>query len=117
MAEAGPPNDPYHLSADDMRGWLEREITDIDKAKELRVKEATGFVEAYAQGEIAQDEMERRMYEYSCRWGEPLPGVPRSEGMSDDQILARINKTRISQGELEPDVLKRRTRDSNTPRR
>jgi hypothetical protein len=100
-----------------MRGWLKREIADIDRAKELRVKEASGLVEAYALGEISQDELQQRMYEYSCRWGEPLPGVPRSEGLSDEQILARINQTRVLQGELEPDFLKRRRPRSNIPRR
>ena len=54
-------NDPYSVSAEDMQGWLNCEIADITKAMELRVKEATAFVEAYARGELSERELDKRI--------------------------------------------------------
>ena len=77
-----------------MQGWLEREIADIMKATELRIKDATKFVNAYARGEITADEAAKRNYQYSERWGEALPGILRSKGLSDEEILKRIDQVR-----------------------
>jgi hypothetical protein len=80
-----------------MQGWLEREIADIHKAAELRIKDAERFVNAYARGELSPEEAEKRGYEYSERWGDsPLPGVFRSQGLSDDEILRLIDQARGS---------------------
>lgn len=96
------PSDEFHYpSPKEMQGWLEREITDVTKAMELRIREASSFVVAYAQGEISADETAQRCSEYQSRWGDPLPGVPRSHGFSDSEIVDRINETRIKQGLLE----------------
>lgn len=84
-----PPNE--------MQGWLEREIADSAKAHELRVKDVTSFVSAYAKGEISPQEAEKRSIAYSTRWGEALPGVFHSRGMTDDEILAKIDETRKEQ--------------------
>lgn len=77
-----------------MQGWLEREIADIMRAAELRMKDATKFVNAYARGEITSEEAARRGYEYSNRWGDALPGVPRSTGLSDEEIVRTIDEAR-----------------------
>jgi len=93
---------PYQLTVEGMRGWLEREKADVAKATELRIAEATNFVEAFARKEISQDELENRTYEYSRRWGEALPGVGRSRSLSDEEILKRIDATRDWQESLRP---------------
>ena len=91
-----------------MQGWLEREIADVGKALELRIREAACFVMAYARGEISADEAAERGYDYSCRWGEALPGVPRSQNMTDEEILARVDEARVKQGFLDRHVSGRR---------
>jgi hypothetical protein len=77
-----------------MQRWLEREIADITRAAELRIKDATRFVNAYARGEITSEKAAERGYQYSNRWGDALPGVPRSTGLSDEEILQTIDEAR-----------------------
>lgn len=95
-------------SPKEMQGWLEREIADAAKAMELRVRDASRFVSAYGRGEISAEEAEKRSIEYSKRWGEALPGVGRSQGMTDEEILARIDETRRYQETGNPRFLERR---------
>ena len=80
-----------------MEGWLQRETADIKKAAELRTKDAEAFVNAYSKGEISAQEAEQHSYQYSKRWGDALPGVLRSEGLSDEDILRRLDETRKKQ--------------------
>jgi hypothetical protein len=96
-----------------MKEWLASEIADVRRAAELRIKEATGFVTAYAKGEISAAEAAERCYEYECRWGEALPGVWRSQGVPDEVILQKIDEARVAQGLLDRHVLQRRK--SGTP--
>lgn len=77
-----------------MQGWLKREIADIHKASELRIREARQFVNEYSRGEISKEQAEKRHHEYSQRWGDVIPGVMRTQGMSDEEILARLDETR-----------------------
>jgi hypothetical protein len=81
-------------SPQEMEGWLQREIADVKKAAELRIKDATLFVTAYSKGEISKEQAEDRSYQYSRRWGEPIFGVSRSEGLSDEQILKELDEAR-----------------------
>lgn len=81
-------------SPKEMEGWLQREIADVKKAADLRINDATAFVAAYLQGNISKEQAEERSYQYSRRWGEPIFGVFRSEGLSDDQILKQIDEAR-----------------------
>jgi len=101
------PKDDY-LSPEEMKRWLEEETADVKRAAELRLKEAAGFVTAYANGEISAKEAADRSYEYDCRWGEALPGVWRSQGVPDDVILRTIDETLVKQGLLDKHVLSRR---------
>jgi len=101
----------------DMQGWLEREIADIHKASELRIREATRFVNEYARGETSKDQAEKRHHEYSQRWGDVIPGVMRTEGMSDEEILRGLNQARVEQGLLGKHVLSRRTGGKPEPSR
>jgi hypothetical protein len=95
-------------SAVGMQRWLEREITDIQKAAELRIKEATRFVGAYARGELSAEQAADRTYEYDSRWGDALPGGFRSQGLTDEEILTTIDNVRVKQGMLDKHVLERR---------
>src|ERR1017187_2242772 len=73
----------------EMRQWLEREVRDVMKAAELRIKDATDFVTAYAVGEISAKEAAERMARYDDRWRESILGVTIEEGMSNQEILRR----------------------------
>ncbi len=79
-----------------MQGWLEREIADIMKATELRIKDAARLVGKYASGEISRDEAADLSFQYTNRWGDALPGVFRSQGMSDEAILAKMDEAQGS---------------------
>ena len=93
MATDDPPEQPDYLSPKDMRNWLGREIKDATKALELRVREVTDFVTAYAQGELTPEEADERHSRYYHRWGESLPGVAASETLTDGEILAAIDRS------------------------
>jgi hypothetical protein len=81
-------------SSKEMEGWLQREIADATKAVELRVKDAKRLVGAYSRGEISKEEAAELAHRYSSRWGDALPGVLRSEGLTDEEILRRIDEAR-----------------------
>jgi hypothetical protein len=83
-----------HLSPQDLRNWLLHEIADSAKAHELRVKEATEFVTAYAVGELTPDQALERLFQYEHRWGESLPGTHAADDSKNEQILAAIDRTR-----------------------
>lgn len=85
-----------------MRAWLEREKKDTTKAAELRIKDATAFVDAYSSGAISADEAEQRLHQFSKRWGDALPIAGRSENMTDEQILNAIDETRNRQRKIKP---------------
>ena len=93
------PQDSNHdnrnnLSATDMQNWLQHEISDVQKAADLRIKDATKLVRQYVAGEISPQEVEDLIYAYSERWGDALPGVLSSRGMSDEAILQTIDQSR-----------------------
>jgi hypothetical protein len=104
MSKANESEEGTFPSPKGMSSWLEREITDIQKAAELRIKDATRFVNAYARGEISKDEAEEHSYAYSQRWGDVLPGVMRTGGLKDEEILKTLDEVRIKQGLLDGPV-------------
>lgn len=71
----------------EMRQWLQREVREVMKAAELRIKDATDFVTGYATGEISAKQAAERMTQYDARWGEPIWGVSVEENMSNAEIL------------------------------
>lgn len=91
MADDEAPAHTNTLSVQDLQGWLKEEIRDCDKAHELRVKEATEFVTAYAAGKLSPSEAMQRLLQYDRRWGEALYGATASPGISDEQILKAID--------------------------
>ena len=82
------------FSVEDMQGWLKEELRDVEKARELRVKDLTGFVDAYAAGKLTPEEATQRMVQYDRRWGEALPGTGAFPGATDEDILQRIDQSR-----------------------
>jgi hypothetical protein len=85
-------SDDDRLTPEDMVGWLQQEIRDLSKATELRIKDATDFVTAYALGRITEEEMHNRRMAYLYRWGEdPIPGVVVQEGMTNEEVIKRLD--------------------------
>lgn len=93
MANAGAEEEEY-LSAKDMRSWAEQEKPDLAKAAELRLRELNAFVTAYENGKLTPEEATERMFRYDHRWGEALRGASAGGGISDEEILAKIDATR-----------------------
>jgi hypothetical protein len=88
-------NDDKTITPADMRQWLGREIAHVMKEAELRVRDATEFVTAYASGEIAEKELSERMNRYDARWGETtLQAAMAGEQMGDEEILRRLDAER-----------------------
>jgi hypothetical protein len=81
-----------HLTPKDMQNWLQEEIAQLDKAMELRTKEATALVTAYTKGETSHEEVAEQSWKYRQRWGEALAGVMSMRGLTDEQILATIDE-------------------------
>jgi len=100
MSVTGEPDEPLHLSAREMREWLLQEIRDSMKACELRVREATAFVTAYAVGELSPEQAMERLNKYEDRWGEALCGTKAASHMTDDQIVGQIDQMRSTYGSL-----------------
>lgn len=80
------------LTPNDMRQWAEREVRAATKALELRTKEVTEIARAYSAGEITPEKADELHARYNHRWGESLPGAMASEGRTDEQIMAAIDK-------------------------
>jgi hypothetical protein len=99
------------LSVGDMQEWLKDQIRDSAKAHELRIKDATGFVTAYAQGKLTPQEALDRLVQYDRRWGEALLGTTVREGATDSDVLAEIDRARDES--FKPQRFRRGVRDVN----
>jgi hypothetical protein len=81
------------LTPKDIQQWAEREIANATKALELRKNEVTEIARAYTAGEVTPEKADELYARYQHRWGESLPGAMASEGRTDEQILADIDKS------------------------
>jgi hypothetical protein len=99
------------MSLTEMKGWLNQEIRDSEKAHELRIKDAKNLVDDYEAGRITAKEVNDRLYQYDKRWGEALPGTIASPGKSDEQILAEVDGAHVAFRKLKPLTASIRTRD------
>jgi len=99
------------MSVADMRQWFAQEQRDLDKARELRIKEATGFVEAYARGELTPEAAMKRLIAYEDRWGSPLGLASAYPHLSDEQILEIMDKARAEADARSERVRRRVARD------
>lgn len=92
MAEGNKSSDMH--SAKDLRHFLDQEITLTTKGADLRIRELTQLVTAYAAGEITPEEANKQFDRYYDKWGDALPGgVMIAQGESDEAILAAIEGT------------------------
>lgn len=92
---AGKPGDEEeYLTPKEIRQWADQEIKDVQKAAELRTREVSEIARAYSAGEITPEKADELQFKYSYRWGEALRGISATEGVTDEQILAKIDSTR-----------------------
>ena len=98
-------DEPEYFSPKGMRQWADQEIKDVNKAAELRIREVNELVRAYSAGEITPEKADELQWKYQYRWGEALRGTSATEGVTDEQILAKIDSTR------RPFVTPRQARD------
>jgi hypothetical protein len=89
--------DSDFLSPQEMAEWLDGEIKNTMRAADLRARDAAALATAYTSGKIKPEEAEQRLYQFSKRWGDALPGVSASENLTDGEILKRIDETRLRQ--------------------
>ena len=86
------------LSPSDLCKWLESQSTEVLKAAELRIRDATEFVTRYATGEMTAREAMVRFNKYSLRWPDALPGVTmwpidrETLQSTDEEILRRVDE-------------------------
>ncbi len=90
--ESGKSRGP---SIEDLQQWLTQELRDLEKARELRIKEATGIVDSVVKGKLTPSEGFHLTNEYEDRWGEAIPGACALPNLTDEQLIARIDQARI----------------------
>jgi len=82
------------LSVKEMQQWLSQEVRDTEKARELRLKEANAFVADYASGALNAEQAQEKLAAYDRRWGEALFGAAAVPGVTDEEIVNRIDQAR-----------------------
>jgi hypothetical protein len=93
MTRKKPPGEAEYQSPKALREWLAQEVRDVARASELRLRDATDLVTAYALGKLTPEQADERWWRYQDRWGEALPGVFASETKTDEQIIETIDKS------------------------
>ncbi len=86
--------DSETLTKEDMQQWLTNEIRYLMKTTEMRVRDATQFVSAYALGKLTPEAAMDRLTLYESRWGD-CPSGPSdpSQGLSDEEVLRDVERT------------------------
>lgn len=87
------------LTPADMLNWLKQELRDMSKATELRTQDAVDFVTAFANGQISEKEVTKRLSAYGSRWGDAIPGVMTTENMTNEEIIRRLDGSLSGTGE------------------
>jgi hypothetical protein len=86
--------DRGYATPQDMQDWLYQEIRDCTKALDLRLRDATDFVAAYASGKLSAEETASRLFRYRERWGDALCGATAGDNSKDDDIISAIDEQR-----------------------
>lgn len=84
------------LTPDEARAWLRQETDILNRAHQLRIKDATVLVEAYAQGKISFEDFAEQHGEYMDTWGETLHCIDLKKCVTDEEILVELRKKRGS---------------------
>jgi hypothetical protein len=58
------------------------------------VKELSTLATAYSAGELTPEQADEAHSRYYHRWGEALPGASAADGVSDGEIIGKIDKAR-----------------------
>ena len=82
------------LTPEETRAWLRQEIDILNRAHELRIKDATSIVEAYEQGKMSLEDFAQLHGEYMDRWGETLHMIDTTRHTTDAEILAELKRQR-----------------------
>jgi hypothetical protein len=80
------------LTQHDMLDWLRLEVAKIMKEADMRTREATEIVTAYAIGEINAREANSRLDAYNTQWGDALKGISLQPNMTDADVHKAMNK-------------------------
>jgi hypothetical protein len=86
-----------HLTPQDMRSWLREELAALTKETQLRTSDAVDFVTAYSDGKLTPEQANERLSNYAARWGDPLRGVYVEPGMTDQEVVAAVDKRRAGE--------------------
>ena len=108
-----PVDDP--LTPTEMLDWLRREASDVSKAAEMRIREATHLATAYAMGEINSQEAMERHNAYARRWGDAIRGVGTSEGKTEKQIRKEMDEARDGTWQRKMEARSRRGQGPSSP--
>jgi hypothetical protein len=93
MAQDISNSDEDTVSVKEMRSALEEETRAVMKAADLRIRELTQIVHAYASGELAPTDATGQFMKHLDKWGDPIPGVVRViQYATDEEIMADMNK-------------------------
>jgi hypothetical protein len=92
----------WPLNLKELLEWYTREVEDISRAAQLRIREATKIVTDCTRGEIDLEEAANRISNpYSRRWGDALYGISDSQGMTDEEIYQHLDARFASKGPSE----------------
>jgi hypothetical protein len=72
--------------------WVKQESADVTKSCELRLKELEELSRAYLAGEISSEQANTLKARYHDRWEDPLSVACTGPGISDEQIVKRIDE-------------------------
>jgi hypothetical protein len=83
------------LTPAEMLDWLGDEIRTVNRATELRLREASEIAVAYAKGDITPEEANRRFSLHSNQWRDVIHGgliIPPG-GLTDEEIHRSIEES------------------------
>ena len=82
------------ISPADMRTTLDKEIHDVMRAANLRIREFSKLTQAYTAGELSPAEATAAYITHMDKWGDVFPTISRATSkMSDEEIMAELDRT------------------------
>jgi hypothetical protein len=99
-----PPDSPHDWpkNFNELVEWYSHEVEDITRAAQMRIQEASAFVDDCGNRKISLEDARKRWAEYSDKWPDPFPGgVGWTRGKSDDEINEEKARRRTERLERE----------------
>ena len=82
------------ISLADMRSTLDKEIHDVMRAANLRIREFSKLTQAYTAGELSPTEATAAYIAHMDKFGDVFPTISRATSkMSDEEIMAELDRT------------------------